>query len=53
MPFWDKVGKSILYAHDGYSMLSAKTMEELNQKSERLADLDLTGSHRLNLSSRG
>ena len=32
MPFWEKLGKSILYADDGCSIISGDSMEELNQK---------------------
>ena len=30
MPFWEKLGKSILYADDGCSIISGDSMEELN-----------------------
>ena len=34
MPFWEKLGKSIVYADDGCSIISGDSMEELNKNIE-------------------
>ena len=32
MPIWEKVGKSVLFADDGCTLISGKHMEDLNSK---------------------
>ena len=34
MPFWENLGKSIVYADDGCSIISGDSVEELNKNIE-------------------